>query len=212
MKRRNTLLLLGIFTLLLPNTYGQRNSSHKPIIIIDPGHGGLDSGAIGVNGLSEKELTLKLAEAILRYNKVLLDNRYDMYLTRYSDTLISLGHRTRLAKVLQPDLFISLHCNHADNPKASGLEIYLYNRPISQSHISMAKAMEVYLKTTLGYRSRGVKRANFQVLRDNREVCPALLLELGFLSHSDEAGHLERKENISALGLAILMGIKKMME
>ncbi|MBA4745936.1 MAG: N-acetylmuramoyl-L-alanine amidase [Muricauda sp.] len=211
MEQQKIFLLCALFALFL-KAWGQGDTEQKMVIIVDPGHGGIDPGAIGINGLSEKELTLNLAEAILRYNKTVLDNPYDMYLTRYSDTLISLGHRTRLAKALKPDLFISLHCNHADNPKASGLEIYLYNRPIPQSHITMAKAMETYLQQQLGYRSRGLKRANFQVLRDNREVCPALLLELGFLSHTDESRHLERKESINALGLAILMGIKKILE
>ena len=211
MEQKKIFLLCTLFAIFL-SASAQRDTEHKMVIIVDPGHGGIDSGATGINGLSEKELTLKLAEAILRYNKTVLDNPYDMYLTRYSDTLISLGHRTRLAKALKPDLFISLHCNHADNPKASGLEIYLHHSPVPQSHITMAKAMETYVQQQLAYRSRGVKRANFQVLRDNREVCPALLLELGFLSHTDESRHLERKESINALGLAILMGIKKMME
>lgn len=211
MEQQKIFLLCALFALCL-SAWGQGDTEQKMVIIVDPGHGGIDSGAIGINELHEKELTLQLAETILWYNRTLLDNRYDMYLSRYSDTLISLGHRTRLAKALKPDLFLSLHCNHADNPNAAGLEIYLYNRPIPQSHITMAKAMDTYLQRHLGYRSRGVKRANFQVLRDNRQVCPALLLELGFLSHTDESRHLERQENINALGLAILMGIKKIME
>lgn len=211
MKQKKIFLLCTLFAIFL-SASAQRDTEHKMVIIVDSGHGGIDSGATGINGLSEKELTLKLAEAILRYNKMLFDNRYDIYLTRYSDTLISLGHRTRLAKALKPALFISLHFNHADNPNAAGLEIYLFNGFVQKLHIGMAKEMDNYLQTHLGYRSRGVKRANFQVLRDTRKVCLALLLELGFLSHSDEAGHLEHNENISALGLAILMGMKRIME
>ncbi|MEQ5789747.1 N-acetylmuramoyl-L-alanine amidase [Muricauda sp. NFXS6] len=211
MELRKAFLLGALFATCV-HASGQGDTEQKMVIIVDPGHGGIDSGAIGINGLSEKELTLNLAEAILRYNNTLLDNRYDIYLTRYADTLISLSHRTRLAKALKPDLFISLHCNHANNAKASGLEIYLHDSPLPQGHMAMAKAMETHLKTKLGYRGRGVKRANFQVLRDNTAVCPALLLELGFLSHLDEARHLERKENISALGLAVLTGIKKLLE
>ncbi|HBU76616.1 MAG TPA: N-acetylmuramoyl-L-alanine amidase [Muricauda sp.] len=211
MEQKKIFLLSTLFAIFI-NASGQGDTEQKMLIIVDPGHGGIDSGATGINGLSEKELTLKLAEAILRYNKMLFDNGYDIYLTRYSDTLISLGHRTRLAKALKPALFLSLHCNQADNPKASGLEIYLHHSPVPKRHTTIAKDMETYLQQQLGYRSRGVKRANFQVLRDNKKVCPALLLELGFLSHSDEARHLERNENINALGLAILMAIKKIME
>jgi len=211
MEQQKIFLLCALFALFL-KAWGQGDTEQKMVVIVDPGHGGIDPGAIGINGLSEKELTLQLAETIAGYNKTLLENRYDIYLTRYADTLISLGHRTRLARALKPDLFISLHCNHADNPKASGLEIYLHHSPVPKRHITMAKAMETYLQQQLGYRSRGLKRANFQVLRDNKAVCPALLLELGFLSHTDESRHLERKESINALGLAILMGIKKILE
>lgn len=211
MEQKKIALLCTLFAIFI-NASGQGDTEQKMLIIVDPGHGGIDSGAIGINGLSEKELTLKMAEAILRYNKMLFDNRYDIYLTRYSDTLVSLGHRTRLAKALNPALFLSLHCNQADNPNAAGLEIYLHHSPVPKRHTTMAKDMETYLQQQLGYRSRGVKRANFQVLRDNKKVCPVLLLELGFLSHSDEARHLERNENINALGLAILMAIKKIME
>ncbi|UII81102.1 N-acetylmuramoyl-L-alanine amidase [Flagellimonas sp. CMM7] len=207
MEQTKAIFLLCLFSVFI-TVYGQK----KQIIIVDPGHGGTDNGAVGINGLREKDLTLKIAQAIVHYNRILLDKRYDIYLTRYGDTLISLGHRTKLAKILDPKIFVSLHCNHANNPKASGLEVYVFNGSIPKQSLTMAKVMDGYLQEQLGYRSRGVKRANFQVLRDNREVCPALLLELGFLSNTDEAVHLEEKGKIKALGLAILMGIKTIME
>lgn len=206
------ILFVGVLFAGLLTVSGQDVPGQKKVIIVDPGHGGIDPGAIGINGLKEKEVALQLAKAIEQYNRTLFDQRYDIYLTRYGDTLISLRHRTKLAKALQPSLFVSLHCNHADNPKAAGLEIYLFHGTVPKRNITMAKTMDSYLQGHLGYRSRGVKRANFQVLRDNRQVCPALLLELGFLSHVDEARYLEREENIRALGLALLMGIKKILE
>ncbi|MCR9228355.1 MAG: N-acetylmuramoyl-L-alanine amidase [Flavobacteriaceae bacterium] len=211
MEKKKVFLLCVLFAVFL-STSGQKDNTKKMVIIVDPGHGGIDSGAVGTNGLKEKDLTLRLARAIEFYNKTLWNNRYIIFFTRYRDTLISLRHRTQLAKAIQPALFVSLHCNHADNPKAAGLEVYLSKGSIPKLHIGMAKEMDTYLQEHLGYRSRGVKRANFQVLRDNRKVCPALLLELGFLSHWDEARHLESNENINALGLAILMGIKKIMK
>lgn len=207
MEQTKTIFLLCLFSVFI-TVCGQE----KQIIIVDPGHGGTDSGAVGINGLKEKDLTLKIARAIVHYNRILLNQRYDIYLTRYEDTLISLGHRTKLAKILNPKIFVSLHCNHANNPKAAGLEVYVFNGQIPKQNLAIAKVMDGYLQKQLGYRSRGVKRANFQVLRDNREVCPALLLELGFLSNWDEASHLEEEDKIKALGLAILMGIKKIME
>lgn len=202
----------AIFLLCLFSVFITVCGQEKQIIIVDPGHGGTDSGAVGINGLKEKDLTLKIAQEIVYYNRTLLNHHYDIYLTRYGDTLISLGHRTKLAKILKPKIFVSLHYNHANNPKAAGLEVYVFNGPIPKQSLTKAKVMDGYLQEQLGYRSRGVKRANFQVLRDNREVCPALLLELGFLSNTDEAVHLEKEGKINALGLAILLGIKTIME
>lgn len=207
MEQTKTIFLLCLFSVFI-TVCGQE----KQIIIVDPGHGGTDSGAVGINGLREKDLTLKIAQAIVHYNRILLDHRYDIYLTRYRDTLVSLGHRTKLAKVLNPKIFVSLHCNHANNSKAMGLEIYVFNGSIPEQTLSMTRIMDSYLQEQLGYRSRGVKRANFQVLRDNREVCPALLLELGFLSNTDEAAHLEEDGKIKALGLAIVMGIQNILK
>ena len=102
--------------------FGQETSVQKRIII-DVGHGGKDAGAIGVNGIQEKDVVLDIANAILKLNNV-LEEPLDIYLTRYSDTLISLSDRTKLAKALKADLFVSLHCNHSDNPDARGIEVY----------------------------------------------------------------------------------------
>ncbi|MDX1699857.1 MAG: N-acetylmuramoyl-L-alanine amidase [Melioribacteraceae bacterium] len=87
--------------------------SGRRVVVLDPGHGGVDSGAIGVNGIKEKDIVLEVAKEVDRLNKELFDNEIEFYLTRYNDTLISLGDRTKLARTLQPDIFISIHCNQA---------------------------------------------------------------------------------------------------
>ncbi|WP_253256163.1 N-acetylmuramoyl-L-alanine amidase family protein [Formosa algae] len=83
-------------------------------IIIDVGHGGKDSGAVARNGTQEKDIVLDVAKEILRLNSG-LDQPNLIFLTRYKDSWISLSDRSRLAKSLQVDLFLSLHCNHAKN-------------------------------------------------------------------------------------------------
>ncbi len=80
--------------------FGQKN-----VVVIDPGHGGIDSGAVGVNGSYEKDVVLNVAKAILKLNKSLFDNELDIYLTRYSDTHISLSDRSRLVSSLNADVF-----------------------------------------------------------------------------------------------------------
>ncbi len=203
-------LLIGMFPFYVCS--GQEIQNRKAIIIIDPGHGGKDSGAIGIGGYNEKELVLKVALKMLKWNKTLLNNKYDIYLTRYSDTLIALSDRAKLARILRSDIFISLHGNDANNPKAKGIEVFVHSsanekEKNGKASINMAIYIVKQLNEKLGYKSRGVKKANFQVLRQTINSCPSVLVELGFLSNKDEANYLIKEENSNAVALAILMSI-----
>ena len=163
--------------------FGQETSTQKRIII-DVGHGGKDTGAIGINGILEKDVVLSVANAILKLNNE-MEKPLDIYLTRYNDTLISLSDRTKLAKALKADLFVSLHCNHSDNPNARGIEVYVSKKQTGYSKEStwLAFQLQAGLNKKLGFESRGVKFANFQVLQATIQYCPSVLLELGFLSN-----------------------------
>lgn len=187
--------------------FGQETTTQKRIVI-DVGHGGKDAGAIGVNGIQEKNVVLAIANAILKQNDD-LENPIDIYLTRYSDTLISLSDRTKLAKALKTDLFVSLHCNHSDNPNARGVEVYVSNKQSKYQDDSVwfAFRMQDALNMKLGFESRGVKFANFQVVRETISDCPSVLLELGFLSNKDESFYLGKPETLRIMALIILMGL-----
>lgn len=188
--------------------FGQESSTQKRIII-DVGHGGKDSGAIGINKIQEKDIVLDIANAILKLNNK-LDKPMDIYLTRYNDTLISLSDRTKLAKILYADLFVSLHCNHSDNSNARGIEVYASHKQTnySKESIYIGYQIEKALCKEIGYESRGVKFANFQVLRETTSHCISVLLELGFLSNKDESGYLSNSENVKFMALAILLSIQ----
>lgn len=187
---------------------GQEASTQKRILI-DVGHGGKDSGAIGINGIQEKDVALNIANTILKLNNK-LQKPLDIYLTRYNDTLISLSDRTKLAKALKANLFVSLHCNHSDNPNARGVEVYVVGATSKYSDDAtwLAFQMQATLNKKLGFESRGVKFANFQVLRETISYCASVLLELGFLSNSDEAEYLKQQENVFALALSILNSLQ----
>jgi N-acetylmuramoyl-L-alanine amidase len=103
--------------------FGQEIAIQKQIVI-DVGHGGKDSGTIGLNGVQEKNVVLDIALEILSLNrksKIPLD----IYLTRNSDALISLTDRTKLANALNEDAFIFLQYNHSDALNARGVEVYV---------------------------------------------------------------------------------------
>ncbi|WP_281986898.1 N-acetylmuramoyl-L-alanine amidase family protein [Aquimarina aggregata] len=187
--------------------FGQESSIQKRIVI-DVGHGGKDSGAIGVNGIQEKDVVLNIANAILKLNNE-SDKPLEIYLTRYADTLISLSDRTRLAKALKADVFVSLHCNHSDNPNARGIEVYVadkQSRYLDES-IWLAFQLQAAFNIELGFESRGVKFSNFQVLHETTSYCPSVLVELGFLSNEDEANYVLKLKNISTISFAILLKI-----
>tara|TARA_R110000782_G_scaffold123537_2_gene214986 strand:- start:25 stop:657 length:633 start_codon:yes stop_codon:yes gene_type:complete len=189
--------------------FGQETATQK-IILIDVGHGGKDSGAIGINKIQEKDVVLDIALEILSLNKQ-SKTPLDIYLTRYSDTLISLTDRTKLAKVLKADVFISLHCNHSNNPNARGIEVYVANTisQYSKEATWLAFELQASFKRQLGFESRGVKFANFQVLRETLDYFPAVLLELGFLSNRDENKYFSNLSNIRLSALSILLIIQK---
>jgi len=179
--------------------FGQESTAQKRIII-DVGHGGKDTGAIGINGIQEKDVVMSIANEILRLNDD-IEKPLDIYLTRYKDTLISLSDRTKLAKALNADLFMSLHCNHSDNPDARGIEVYVAKAMSKYSDDAtwLAFQLQDELNKSLGFESRGVKFANFQVLKETTNHFPSVLVELGFLSNNDEVNYLANDINITML-------------
>lgn len=189
--------------------FGQETATQKRIII-DVGHGGKDSGAIGVNGIQEKDVAMKIALEILRLNEQ-AEKPLDIYLTRYSDTLITLSDRTKLSKALKADLFVSLHCNHSNNPNARGIEVYVANATsqYSKDAIWMAFQLQAAFNKELGFESRGVKFENFQVLRETVDYCPSVLLELGFLSNGDESRYYQKSENFVFMAKVLLEDLNK---
>ena len=200
---------LQVFVILMLQSC-QVFAQHK-VIVIDPGHGGKDAGAIGVNYLEEKKVVLDIAMEILTLNKTIFENRFDIYLTRHTDTLISLSDRTKLAKALNADVFISLHCNHSDNSDARGIEVYVRNSESLYSKKStwFAYLLQAEFKEQLGFKSRGVKFANFKVLSETVDFAPSVLVELGFLSNGEENYYYDTSSGIRAVALAIMECIIK---
>ncbi len=183
--------------------------AQKPIVVIDPGHGGPDTGAIGSHGIMEKEVVLKIAKECLALNRTLFRDSLEIYLTRYRDTLISLGERALLPKILKADVFVSIHCNQAPNAKAQGFEIFLFDGKVNRKSYVVAHTLTQYLQRRPGIHDRGIKQANFQVLRDTFGHCPSILLETGFLSNDLETDHLLKKEGRSAIALTLLQSLIK---
>ena len=172
-------------------------------IVIDPGHGGKDSGATG-NGLVEKELCLELSFKLLDKLK-----KYDceLELTREKDEYVSFSDRGNVANEINTDFFYSVHINGHNNKDAHGYETFIhssnpsYTRKIAEKiHVPLAN---YWLKN--GSADRGLKTANFQVLRETS--MPAILVENGFLTNRKDAELLKNEEFKNGLVEAMEKGI-----
>jgi N-acetylmuramoyl-L-alanine amidase len=148
-------------------------------IVIDPGHGGQDSGAVGSRGTLEKNLTLATAKLV--YDK-LKSAGANVFLTRTNDTYISLNSRVSTSNYRNAEAFISLHYDSTTDRSAAGTTTYYYN---SLKDGPLAKKMNSELVRQAKLKNRGTRFGNFHVLRENK--APATLLELGFLSNRTEA-------------------------
>ncbi|WP_179354359.1 N-acetylmuramoyl-L-alanine amidase family protein [Winogradskyella vidalii] len=203
-------LLLCLVFFNLSYTQNEKDQENKPIIVIDPGHGGRDPGAMTAQGIKEKDIVLAIASKMVVLNDTLFENPLRLFLTRYTDTLIALRDRTLLAKTLKADIFISIHCNKAINTTAAGTDVFVYPKSEAQASASTYLGLTVQkgLTDVLGIKNRGLKYGNFQVLRDN-DSNASILLELGFLSKSDEAIYLTKEKSQNAIALVILQAIIK---
>ena len=109
-------------------------------VVIDPGHGGHDPGAIGATGLKEKDVVLKIAKRLR--TKLLEEGKEfgieNVYLTRTTDKFIPLEERTAIAKKKKADIFISIHCNAARTSKAHGIETYILGFTNDQTSLQLA--------------------------------------------------------------------------
>ena len=104
-----------------PKTVAKDEKKKKHVIVLDPGHGGKDPGAIGYSGVYEKNITLSMGKEL---KKMLENAGYTVYLTRGTDIFINLRERYQIARRHKADLFISIHADSAKNKSASGLSVY----------------------------------------------------------------------------------------
>lgn len=195
---------------------GAPKDIYNKIVVLDAGHGGSDPGALG-NGLKEKDCTLAIVNAAKGYFE--RDNNIKVYYTRTTNsqdnittgssglnTSTSLRARTDFANDLDADMFISVHINSASNSSARGTEVYYSekNNNASTSGLSSQKLANIMyqpLVQAVGSSKRGVKSANFYVIRYTK--MPAILLECAFISNTADANILKSEAKIDKMGKAI---------
>jgi len=174
---------------------------NKPVVVLDPGHGGYDPGAT-YNGLKEKELNLHLALQTARR----LDGIKTL-LTRERDIYVSLADRVALSRRAEPDLYLSLHANAGGG---RGFESFIYSGlgakdpAVAIQKLIHEKAMESLSRWEII--DRGMKRAAFYVLRQN--PYPAVLIESLFLDNRQEAAIWREPLFVETLAVGLARGIR----
>lgn len=172
-------------------------------ICIDPGHGGSDSGAIGEDPhrLEEKEVNLAVS---LFLEQELISLGHQVVMTRRVDRTLGLGARSNFANRLSTDFFVSIHTNSAANASAEGMEVFHYEGS-SAGEAKAVSVLDMLLKKFPDHKNRGVKTANFSVLR--RTLMPAILVELEFVTNPKQLRFLDKVKNQAGLAQAIAEGI-----
>lgn len=179
-------------------------------VVIDPGHGGKDSGAIAEDKTTEKALNLRVAP---RVESMLRERGYNVIMTRTTDEFIALSERAAIANRNNADIFVSIHFNSAGSASPYGIEV-LY---ASENDVELKKdagdqtllareVLNAVLKET-GANSRGIKnRPELAVLR--RTNMTACLIEGGFMSNPDELEKLKSDSYLDKLATGIVKGIE----
>ncbi|MBP6507279.1 MAG: N-acetylmuramoyl-L-alanine amidase [Opitutaceae bacterium] len=231
-KGRPYLSAIDVETLLAPML---RPGLDQPVvprlktIVIDPGHGGRDSGKTNPGlKLQEKRLTLDTAR---RLKKILTSRGYKVVLTRDSDRYLELTDRAAVAVQANADLFISVHFNSVASraDQVTGIEVYTLTpqyqystgdegRVARDTQTANPGNVNDHWNSVLGYslhrtlqdklkvEDRGLKRARFAVL--HRAHCPAVLVEGGFVSNSVEARKLAQPAYREQLAQAMAEGVR----
>jgi len=191
---------------------GQIKARRDNLVVLDPGHGGKDTGARGAN-INEKDINLKVA---LKAGELLKQKGIEVEYTRDKDIYLELtpgrDEISEIANRLNPGLFVSIHTNSALNSTAQGTETFYY-APVDDDLLflqqderkSLAESLQRQLIAKLKRPNRGVKTKNLAVLRNT--TMPSALVELAFISNPEEERLLQQDYFINLAAEAIAEGI-----
>ena len=170
-------------------------------IVIDPGHGGDDPGAVVT--FSEKHEADHTLTTALLLKKELENLGATVILTRESDKSVSLENRAQLSNREKANAFISLHFDSGPNSNASGTTGYYF----TSTSENLAQTVNKYIARNLTLKSQGTKFQNFLVLRENKQ--PSILLELGYLNNPDDNKLIESTEYQENIAKSIASALKE---
>ena len=181
-------------------------SGNKKIVVIDIGHGGNDQGTQSLDKQKmEKDITLQIGSKVIE--KLEKDKSIKVIATRTTDEYISLKERNKIEAENNADLFVSIHANATGDSSSSteGVETFYWKN--DDMSYKLAKSIHNNIISSVGAVDRGIKRGNYQVLRDSS--CPSVLIETRFLTNYKESVNLSKNSYQNKLANAIVKGIQE---
>ncbi|MEL6158082.1 MAG: N-acetylmuramoyl-L-alanine amidase [Cyanobacteria bacterium J06554_11] len=169
-------------------------------VVLDPGHGGRDPGAVGINGLQEKQVVNDITPQVA---EILRAQGVNVVLTRDRDLEIDLAPRVQIAERVNATIFVSIHANaiSMSRPDVNGLETFY----ASDAGQRLANTVHSTVLSEMGMRDRRVRSARFYVIR--RTSMPAILIETGFVTGAEDAPNLANPAWRERMATAIARGI-----
>lgn len=176
-------------------------------VVLDAGHGGYDSGAIGTRGLKESDVALDIVLRAKRKIECQAEQPINVLLTRGSDFFVSLSGRAKFANDRDADFFLSVHCNSADSPEAEGFEVFTTIGETAADNLAtdlFSRYKEVFpdLRRREDFSDGDPdKEAKFTVL--TKTACPAVLLETEFIHTEKGSNFFRNDENLDRIAQVI---------
>lgn len=194
---------------LTANSIVNTNSNPDKTIVIDAGHGGYDSGSIGVMGTKEKDVTLEIS---LKLGSILEKRGFNVLYTRKSDKVTwpsdnkqDISARADISNQANADIFISIHLNTFKDKNVNGTETY-YNK-LSSEGKDLAQSIQDEIIKNVKSKNRGIKTEDFSILK--KVKAPAILIELGYITNKAEESLLINSNYQDKLTEAIATGLNK---
>lgn len=182
----------------IPIFGNSKKKAGDKIIVIDPGHGGIDCGATRA-GIKESDITLDVSQ---RLAAILKEKGYKVYMTRNDNSTLSLQDRVDFAEGKNEDIFISVHVNSSENSTPSGVETHYYHDYSMELGRYVQDALAKYITES---NDRGLIKSKFYVI--NHTTKPAVLVEIGFISNENERMQLVSDDRKQRTAKAIAEGV-----
>lgn len=203
-------VVIDVMQKVPPVKYNFTPGLRNKVIVIDPGHGGSDPGAVGLNKTKEKDITLAVG---LQLKTMLEKAGAKVLMTRTDDRDVfgpnasavdELKARSTVANSKKADAFVSIHINSFTNRSAGGTSTYYYQK--TPYDALLAQSIQNNIASAGGLQNRGVNHANFYVIK--RTIMPAVLTELAFISNPDEEKQMNTPQFQQKMAQGMYLGLE----